>query len=170
MPPHTTFAPYFVKRKTVNPPKINLLREEFIHSLLRFYLSKPTVLKYFLGRLGVKEFAESKWEVLGERALERGYVDLLIKEAEPHGEVKQIVIEVKSNDAGEKDVKQLSSYMEEIGEECIAGAVIAKRVSKGARLVTSQNMYLWRYEFEGITLDEPHTFEELLSKIRLSPS
>jgi hypothetical protein len=167
-PQYATFTPYFVeKRKDAKPPKVDQLREEFIHSILRLHLSRPAILKSFLEELGVSEFVESKWEVLGERALERGYVDLLIKEAEPCGEMKQIVIEVKSGIVVEKDIKQLLSYMEEIGKECIAGMMIAKGVSKKVLRYSSRNLHFWQYTFEGVDLSEPHTFEELLSRIRL---
>ena len=166
-PQYTTFTPYFVRRREdAKPPKINQLREEFIHSILRLHLAEQTILKSFLKELGVEE-PIGKWEVLGERALERGYVDLLIKEAEPRGEMKQIVVEVKSGVAIEKDVRQLLSYVEEIGKECIGGAVIAEGISKKVIQHSSRNIHCWGYTFENIDLDELHTFEELLSEIRI---
>lgn len=169
MPRYTTFVPRFVKsRKNATPSKINLLREEILHSVLRHHLSNPVILKSFLEGMDLLELAERKLEVLSERALERGYVDLLIKEAEPEDIVKQIVIEVKRGAAKEDDIKQLRGYMEEIGEECVAGAVIAEDLSKNVARSSNKNIHFWRYTFNEINLEEPHTFEELLSRIQIN--
>ena len=168
MPPHTTFVPRFVKsRKNANLPKINLLREEILHSILRHHLSNPVVLKSFLEGMNLSELAEKRLEILSERALERGYVDLLIKEAEPEGIMNQIVIEVKRGAAKENDVKQLRRYMEEIGEECVAGAIIAEALSRNIAQ-SNRGIHFWRYVFNETNLEEPHTFEELLSGIRIN--
>jgi hypothetical protein len=56
--------------------------------------------------------------------------------------------------------------MNEIGEECVAGVLIAENISK--KITPSPNVYHFIYKFEGIDLRQPHTFEELLSSIRIS--
>lgn len=166
LPQYETFIPQFVKgRENVSPPEVNQLREEIINSILRQYLSKSRILENFLIEMGLKEMVQIELEVLGERALERGYVDLLIKEARPSGIVRQIVIEVKPGIASRNDVRQLQGYMEEIGDECVAGALIAGRIAQNITLLSNQKIHFWQYAFKGIYLENPHTFEELLSKI-----
>ena len=70
------------------------------------------------------------FEVLSEKALPQGHVDLLLKEAIPFGTSKQIVIEVKTNKATIKDLDQIKSYMEEIGNDCVGRILIARDFNK----------------------------------------
>lgn len=162
---YTTFIPKFVaKSSDAQPPEFNYLREEFVHSVLRIHLSHQEILRDFLEELNIHSF-DGQWEVLGERALERGYVDLLIKEAMPQGEVQQVVIEVKSRNATSKDVTQLLLYMDEIGKECVAGAIIASKIPKKLTCEDfGQRIHFWEYGFK-MGFDKPRTFEELCSAV-----
>jgi hypothetical protein len=162
---YETFTPLFVGNKGAEkPPKVNMLREEFIHSILRLHLSRPKILKDFLKELNIP-LDDTQWEVLGERALERGYVDLLIKEIKSEGEPKEVVIEVKRDTASVADLKQLQEYMEEIGESCIAGVIIANKISrKLVRQTTDEKFHFYRYYFD-LDLSQPRQFDEIRSRI-----
>ncbi|RLG57394.1 MAG: hypothetical protein DRN83_02005, partial [Hadesarchaea archaeon] len=115
MPPYETFTPKFARIKKIDSPEIYPLREVILQSIIRQYLSQPENLRNFLKELGLEKLASRKFEVLGEKALPRGYVDIIIKEAEPVGEIKQIIIEVKLGRASKDDITQLEHYVEEIG-------------------------------------------------------
>ena len=54
----------------------------------------------------------------------------MLKEAVPLGTSKQIVIEVKTNKAALKDLNQIKSYIDEIGNDCVGGILIAKDFNK----------------------------------------
>jgi hypothetical protein len=167
MPQYETFTPKFVRGKKARIHETYQFREVILQSLLRQHLSQPKFFKDFLNKLNLHEFAIHEFEVLGEKALPEGYVDILVKEARPKGEVKQIIIEVKLGRGTKSDVEQLNSYVGEIGEECLAGVLVAKH---GPRKIKVENgrIHLMGYEFEGINLGVPQTFDELLSKVRVS--
>lgn len=171
MPPHRTFIPSFVRgRKDLKPPEINQFKEMILQALLRQHLSKPQIFEKFVGELGLSEISKIKFEVLGERALSEGHVDILAKEAEPRGTVRQIIIEAKLGNATQEHAKQLQQYVNEIENECLAGVLIAENVSKKVSSMANNKLHFKRYAFEGVDLEEPHTFEELLSTIQISPS
>ena len=119
--------------------------------------------------MGLRDLVGRKFEVLGELVLERGYVDLFIKELEPRGIVRKIVVEVKVGKIKMNDVEQLSAYMDELGDECIAGALIGKQIARNIICPPNRNICFFRYTFDKLKLEEPHSFEELLSTIRLLP-
>jgi hypothetical protein len=167
MPPYKIFIPRFVKAKKIELPGTYQLREVILQSIIRQYLLQPENLSDFLDKLGLKKLPPEKFEVLGEKALPKGYVDILVKEARPTGEVKQIIIEVKLDRAAKYDVEQLKHYVDEIGEECLAGVLISGHGPKRLKL-EDRRIHLMSYEFEEIDLKVPHTFEELLSKISIS--
>lgn len=167
MPRYETFTPKFVRGKKARSPGTYQFREVILQSLLRQHLSQSKFFKDFLDGLNLNEFAAPEFEVLGEKALPEGYVDILVKEARPKGEVKQIIIEVKLGRGTRKDVEQLNSYVDEIGEECLGGVLVGKQSTKNVK-VDNKKIHLMDYEFEGIDLEVPQTFDELLSKLRVS--
>lgn len=165
---YKTFTPRFVKgRAKANPPEVNQFVEKILQSLLRQHLSKPDIFEAFLKQMDLRDLLGIKFEILGELALERGYVDLFIKESEPRGIVKKIAVEVKTGKIGVGDVKQLSAYIDELGNECIAGVLIGKQIARNVTCPPNQNIYFWKYTFGELKLEKPHTFKELLSTIRL---
>lgn len=163
-----TFVPKFAKGKeNVNSPGVYLFFEKILQSLLRHHLSKRDVLVNFFEEVGIENQNGGEFEVLGELALESGYVDLLIKEAEPIGTAKKIAIEVKTGSLRNEDVKQLSGYMDELGEECEAGALIGSRPAKNLKIPPQSNIHTWKYKFQNTDIKDPHTFNELLSEIEI---
>ena len=107
---------------------------------------------------------------MGEKALPEGFVDILIKEATPTGISRKIIIEVKTGAAHKKDLQQLKNYIDEIGEECIGGILIAKSFPK-TLIKKDQNdqTKLASYNFGELTeMATPTTFQELLNAFRLT--
>jgi len=102
--------------------------------------------------------------ILSEKALPQGHVDILIKEAVPIGIAKKIVVEVKLGRANKASIEQLRSYMAELGEECVAGVLIAENVPKR---IKEEGIHFFKYEFGEIELKQPHSFEKLLSMLKL---
>jgi|Deesub1362A_J573_1020465.scaffolds.fasta_scaffold11041_3 RecB family endonuclease NucS len=90
-------------------------------------------------------------------------MDILIKEAVPIGMAKKIVVEVKLGRASKASVDQLKSYMAELGEECVAGVLIAESVPR----IREEGVHLFRYEFGEVDLKQPQSFNTLLAHIQI---
>jgi len=105
-------------------------------------------------------------EVLGEKAIPQGHIDLLIKEAIPRGISQKIIIEVKTGNATEKDFEQLKSYVDEIGKECITGILIASDFSKKATKRYRETLIPLKYSFRNPSLDIA-SFNEWKDNIKL---
>lgn len=155
-----TFQPKFVRaRRKVEGTYP--LREVIVQSLLRQYLAKEEILRRLMEFMQVED--EEEFEVLGEKALSEGYVDILIKKSRPVGKNLMIAVEVKLGGVGKRDVEQLEGYILELGEECKGGLLLAERVP---RRLSHPRIRFARYSFSA-DLSVPHTFEELLQAIRL---
>ena len=102
-------------------------------------------------------------EVLSEKALVEGHVDILIKEAEPKGYSRSIVVEVKRGAARRGDFEQVVRYKAELGPECLAAVLIAKEFPRCADEAVPLR-YVLDIDPNGL-----YTFEELLNLIRLEP-
>lgn len=103
-------------------------------------------------------------EVLGEKALPQGYVDLLIKPSQPQGRNLYIPVEVKTQKAAIRDVRQLEIYRNELGGESLAGILIAKDFT---RAVTQMNG-ICRVRYALFADQEMLTFEEILQGLVLN--
>jgi len=68
--------------------------------------------------------SSTDFEVLGEKALPEGYVDIFIKLKHPTGSNKYLLVEVKTGRAQRKDIDQLRDYMRELGSEVVGGVLI----------------------------------------------
>ena len=159
------FLPKFsTSRNMHNPPFIYKMNEKILQSLLRQHLSNAKNLKKLLEDLSIVDMQEEELEVLSEKALDEGHVDLLIKQKTPIGESKCIVVEVKLGRAQNKDFKQVMNYRRELGEECVASVIIAREFSKRYKM-SSEQVAFFRYGFQ--EFDAPLTFDELLGKIYL---
>jgi len=148
-----TFTPLItIKKEKVKIPYIYKFSEIFLQSIIKHYLSKKENLIKLINSLN---FTNSNWinfEVLSEKALPQGHVDLLLKEAIPLGTSKQVVIEVKTKKATLKDLEQIKSYIEEIGSDCVRGILIAKDFNKKV-LKNKGNIELVTYDFPNIKKD-----------------
>lgn len=162
IPPYETFIPKFVRKREVNPPEIFQFKEIILQSLLRQYLSQKENLKELFQNLDLN-FNPDEFEILGEKALPEGHLDILIKDSNPVGRSRKIVIEVKLNNVSEKDITQLREYVKGLGEECIAGVMISAKVSR--KLITP-DIHFFGYSFD-VDLKKPCTFKELFDSISI---
>ena len=117
--------------------------------------------------VGVNSIEGSALEVLGEKALPRGYIDILLKEANPTGLSRKFLVEVKLKKASTQDFRQLRSYMDEFGKECLGGVVIARDFGRASNLPKEANIKCLTYSLQ--EMPDTFSFEELVSSIRLQP-
>lgn len=121
------FEPKFVRKKSdVRPPEVYQFNELILQAAVRSHLSNLGKLKEFLDAV-VPSLDPKELEVLGERALPEGHLDVLIKQAVPIGLSKNIALEIKTHSAPPASVKQLSEYKDEMGRECLAAVLVAER-------------------------------------------
>jgi RecB family endonuclease NucS len=107
------------------------------------------------------------FEVLSEKALSSGHVDLLIKKKHPIGKDYKIIIEVKKNKGGKKDVEQLIKYMEEL-EDCVGGILIAKDFAKTCfKFAESKKILFIRYHLKDVDNSKNYIFLDLLNMLNL---
>ena len=126
-------------------------------------------LRALLGQLNLKGVEASALEILGEKALTQGHIDLLLKERVPLGSAIKIPIEVKMNKAQLGDIAQLRGYMDELLGECPIGILVASGFSKDALAKAAKaGIKTFRY---GLTSDlkTSGTFEEIYQGLSIQP-
>lgn len=160
-PAYFIFIPKFTRKRDEElNPKIFLFQEIILQALIRQHLSEMENMKMFLELISVTgDITAEKLEVLGEKALPEGHIDILIKEAIPIGSSRKIIIEVKTGKASEKDFKQLENYLKELGDECLKGVLVARDFSKKPIDKFSQITSLC-YSFDNFDSNKK-SFEEL---------
>ncbi len=157
-----TFVPKIVFRKEMQrTPEKFYFKELILQSLVRKKISE--VLEDILSHFKVNN-SPSDFEILGEKALPEGYVDIFMKLKHPVGANKYLPVEVKAGKAQRKDVEQLRDYMKELGSEVTGGVLVAKDFPKKIR---QDGILFVKYFFENLDLDEEYTYQELLDSIRL---
>ncbi|MFC2001170.1 hypothetical protein ACFLUZ_01550 [Chloroflexota bacterium] len=166
---YETFVPRFTKSKdTVSPPEIFRFFEIILQAAIRQHLSEQENLSAFLHQIGVETLDTGKLEALGEKALAEGHIDILIKEATPMGLARKIVIEVKTGLARLQDISQLSMYLNELGNECMAAVLIAKDFSrKVLQEAKGRGISTFEYKLGEIESGVPVTFNELKEDLQL---
>jgi hypothetical protein len=163
---YDTFTPKFTtSREETKTPETFFFQEIILQALIRQHLSKPENMANFLNTISIDELDSKNIEVLGEKAIPEGHIDILIKEAIPLGISKKIIIEVKTGKATEKDFEQLKNYVNEVGDECIRGVLIAADFSKRAQKDYKEIIAPVSYHLEDFNI--PLSFEELKSKLVL---
>jgi hypothetical protein len=167
---YETFIPRFTKsRDKVFIPEVFRFTEVILQAIIRQHLSKRENMDDFLRQIGIDTLDTSKLEVLGEKALAEGHIDILIKEAVPMGSARKIIIEVKTGLAKLQDINQLSMYLSEIGNECLAGVLIATDFSrKILQEARRQRISTFVYKLGIIESDTSVTFNELKEDIQLT--
>lgn len=169
---YDTFIPRFTKnRSLISRPEIYPLQEVIIQAVIKQFLSENRNLGSFLNLIDIENLDAGTLEVLSEKALPEGHVDILIKEATPIGRSKKIILEVKASKAQAKDVAQLEKYVNELGTECIAGILISREFPKGVikKIGRQDNnvLKLVTFNFNNYSPNECYTFEQLKEKLRL---
>ncbi len=160
------FSPKIVfKRELQEIPEKFHFKELILQSLVRKKVKSSLlgwILKYYEVNSDTKEF-----EVLGEKALPEGFVDLLLKLKHPKGRNNYILIEVKTGKAQRKDVEQLKRYLEELESETICGVLVAKDFPK--YVAKYKEILPVKYNFREIDVNKEYTYEELLEALSLEP-
>jgi len=167
---YETFMPRFTKSQDkVSPPEIFRFIEIILQAAIRQHLSGEKNLDAFLRQIDIETLDTTKLEVLGEKALAEGHIDILIKEAVPIGLARKIIIEVKTGLAKLLDISQLSMYLDEMGNECLAAVLIAKDFSrKVLQEAKRQGISTFEYKLDIIESGAPVTFQELKQNLQLT--
>lgn len=154
-----TFEPKIVfKRELQKIPEKFYFRELILQSLVRKKL-KSSVLAQILNHFNSDNSPE-EFEVLGEKALPEGFVDIFVKLKHPAGKSKYILVEIKTGKAVRKDVIQLKNYLSEFGNEVIGGVLIAKEFPR--RPVEDVTVLPVQYSFGQIDKNLEYSYSELL--------
>jgi hypothetical protein len=167
-PAYTTFPLRFTKNKELlKAPETFRFRETILQSAIRRHLMVEENLRLLLPRVNLPKGLAGELEVLGEKALTQGHIDLLLKQRVPIGSSPKIPIEVKTAKANQDDLAQLRGYMDELLGECQAGILIAADFNKQAtRQALEFGIELVRYGLN-TDLKKAATFEEIQQGLSL---
>ncbi len=159
-----TFEPKIVfRRENQKIPEKFYFRELILQSLVRRKI-QYSILKDALEFFGLDN-APEEFEVLGEKALPEGYVDIFIKLRHPKGTNKYLPVEVKTGKAQRKDLDQLRRYINEFSNETVGGILIAKDFSKS--VLNDPKILAVEYHFKDIDPSKEYSYEELLKMLAL---
>jgi hypothetical protein len=169
-PPHATFTLQFSRNsELIRAPERCRFREPILQSAIRRHLMSSDNLQRFAARVHFEFDRIDHLEVLGEKALPQGHIDLLLKERTPLGSALRVPIEVKLNRAGPADLVQLRRYMDELAEDCPFGILIAADFGRlASRRATDMGIRLVRYELSSDLKNAP-TFQEIFGGLTLEP-
>jgi hypothetical protein len=166
LPPHRSFEPRFAKVRRGSPPRLFRLREVVIQALLRQKLKEPPIQGRLLEGFLDGPVAEPPLEVLGEKGIPEGIIDILLKNPHPAGQMIQFVVEVKTTRPGRGEGGQLGRYMDVLGRDCKGGIMLAPEFPSSRTPRVPRVRYA-RYNFDEISLNEPRSFEELGRALRI---
>ncbi len=165
---YSTFELRFTPiKKWQRIPFVCPFQETILQAAIRQHLAKPQNLSAFLAMVGLDHLDAEDLEVLGEKALSEGHVNILIKDRVPIAHACKIAVEVKLRGAQPKDLKQLKGYMDELGDECIGGVLIAETFSRNlVREAEKHGIRLIRYQLS-LDWQSPRSFGEILNSLSL---
>lgn len=168
MSQHDIFTPQFTRnRDCVNVPRVCRFRETILQCAIRKHLANLENLQSLLISTGLDDGSAEGMEILSEKALPQGHVDLLLKQRVPLGSSLKIPIEVKVNRAQIGDVSQIRGYMSELASDCPLGVLVARDFRKGLdRAADEVNVRLIRYSL-GADLRAPRALEEITAALML---
>lgn len=159
-----TFEPKIVFERSLQEiPEKFYFKELILQSLIRRKLKLTVlseILNYFKTEISVNEF-----EVLGEKALPEGFVDIFIKQKHPAGRNKYLLVEVKTGRASKKDFEQLKGYIEEFGSEVIGGVLIARDFPRS--IPFKPEILPVRYFFRDLDRSSEYAYKELIDMLQL---
>ena len=158
-----TFEPKITFRRGLQkiPEKFHF-KELILQSLVRKKI-RDLIFNEILDRFNIDNKCD-EFEILGEKALPEGFVDIFIKLKHPAGRNKYILVEVKTGRAQKRDVDQLKNYLGEFNE-AVGGVLIAKDFLK--RLPDESKVLPVKYHFSQLNEDAEYTYKELLNLLHL---
>jgi len=165
---YKTFDLSFTKSSSsMKPPETFKFIEFILQSAIRQHLYIEKNMKDLLQKTKVN-LSPSTLEVLGEKAFPEGHIDILIKEAIPIGKSNSLILEIKTGAAHQKDVEQINKYVEELGNECLKGVLMASKFSgKIISLAKEKNVALFTYNFDNLDFSQRIEFNQLVDAISL---
>lgn len=168
---YETFIPLLTwNRNAESPPEIFFFQENILQSLIRQHLSLNINKQTFFDSAGLNNLQAKDFEVLGEKALPEGHIDIIIKDCIPVGYTRKIIIEVKNKKANYQDIEQLGNYVNEIGTECLLGILVAQNFSQTIlQRAHDKGIKCFIYSFGQINKTQTYSLEELESNFRLLP-
>jgi hypothetical protein len=170
LPVHKTFTLRFTRTPDlINTPETCRFKEPILQSAIRRHLMLADNLHKLLELLNLRGDQVGELEILGEKALPQGHIDLLVKKRVPLGSSLKIPIEVKTNRGQPEDVGQLRAYMDELRGDCPAGILIAADFSRPAiRTAAEAGISLVQYTLTA-DLNQKPAFEDIYIGLKLEP-
>ncbi len=167
---YDTFTPMLTwNRSLASPPETFYFQEVILQSMIRQWLSDHTNLQFMLNSMDLPHLQAQDFEVLGEKALPEGHIDILIKDRIPTGYSRKVIIEIKLGQAQLKHVLQLKNYIDEIGQECLVGTLIARGFPKKVQMEAENNrVECLTYSFGQVNMTRKYSFAELRSNLTIS--
>jgi len=159
-----TFVPKIVFRRELQKiPEKFYFKELILQSLVKKKI-RSSILNEVLDYFNVDNDPD-EFEILGEKALPEGFVDIFIKLKHPSGRNKYILVEIKTGKAQKKDINQLKKYIDEFESEVVGGVLIAKDFTKS--FPNDLPILPVRYYFNQLNVDHEYTYEELFNLLKL---
>ena len=159
-----TFEPKIVFRREYQAiPEKYYFHELILQSLTRRKI-KNTIFKDILDYLNLDNQPD-EFEILSEKALPEGFVDIFIKLKHPTGLNKYLLVEIKTGRAQKKDFKQLRDYINELGEEAVGGVLIARDFPKSPP--KDQRILIARYYFSNLDYELEYSYKQLLDLLNI---
>jgi len=168
---YKTFSPMLTwKKDCVSQPEVSYFQEFILQSLIRQWLSQDANLQALFNSLVLVNFRANDFEVLGERALPEGHIDILIKDCMPAGYNRKIIVEVKTGKAKSQDIIQLKHYLR-LDQEYILGILIAQDFSeKVQQEAMDSGIKCIRYSLGQIDKSATYSLDELKLNFQLTLS
>jgi len=159
-----TFEPKITFRREFQKiPEKFYFKELILQSLVRKKM-RDLIFNEILNHFNIDN-KHDEFEILGEKALPEGFVDIFIKLKHPAGRNKYILVEVKTGRAQKRDIVQLKNYLREFSDEAVGGVLIAKDFPK--RLPDESKVLPVKYHFSQLNEDSTFTYKELLNLLHL---
>lgn len=158
------FEPKIVFRRELQKiPEKFFFQEIILQSLIRNKLKEST-LGDVLNRFAINDPVED-YEVLGEKALPEGYVDIFIKQKYPAGLNKLILVEVKTGKVQKKELAQLKGYLDEFRGDSAGALMIAREFPKVSPDRTE--ILFLKYRFNRLDINREYAYDQLLEMLEL---
>ena len=159
-----SFEPKIVfRREHQKIPEKFYFQELILQTLIRRKI-QSSVFDNILKILSINH-SPHEFEVLGEKALPEGFVDIFIKLKHPVGANIYLLVEVKTGKACKKDIEQLKRYISEFSNEVAGGVLIAKEFPKSIQ--REKCIIPVQYYFKDITSLSEYTYRQLLHSLQL---
>ena len=159
-----TFEPEITFRRELQKiPEKFYFKELILQSLVRKKMH-DLIFNEILDHFNIDN-KRDEFEILGEKALPEGFVDIFIKLKHPTGRNKYILVEVKTSRAQKRDIVQLKNYLGEFNDEAVGGVLIARDFPK--RLPDESKVLPVKYNFSQLNEDSKFTYKELLNLLHL---